>query len=203
MSSFPPAELKMSAKRARTRARLIEATLQLLRQQGLQRVSLDAIASQVGVTKGAIYDNFASKDALIIAAITSRPNMGAGLFVWPMGRHGTAKARLRRLGRAVLNGFNRSKGAATAQAEFLLYALTHEEMRNQLKELAVFVPVGTEEQILGLFAPEELPIPPAAFAVMLNALIPGLMYARLLTPGAASDDIVLRMFEGLAGRGSE
>jgi AcrR family transcriptional regulator len=191
----------MTAKRARTRARLLEATLELLRRDGLHRVSLDAIASHVGVTKGAIYDNFPSKDALIVAAINSRPDLGAGVFVWPTGRDGSVKERLRHLGRAVLDGFSHSKFVAIAQAEFLLYALTHEDMRNRLGELTAFVPIGTEEQVLGLFAPRELPMPALAFAVMLNALIPGLMYARILTPRRASDDLILAMFEGLAGRG--
>jgi len=188
----------MSPKRARTRARLLEATLELLAQHGLQRLSLDAIASHVGVTKGAIYDNFPSKDALIVAAIASRPGMGAGVFVWPTGRDGAVKERLRRLGRAVLDGYGQY--AAAAQAEFLLYALTHEDMRNRLGELTAFVPIGAEEQILGLFAPEELNMPVAAFAVMLNALIPGLMYARILTPQPADDETILAIFEGLAGR---
>jgi AcrR family transcriptional regulator len=198
MSSMPTIEPTMSPKRARTRARLLEATLELLARHGLQRLSLDAIASHVGVTKGAIYDNFPSKDALIVAAIASRPEVGAGVFIWPTGREGAVKERLHRLGRAVLDGYGRY-AAAAAQAEFLLYALTHEDMRNRLGELAAFVPVGAEAQILGLFAPEELPMPVAAFAVMLNALIPGLMYARILTPQPADDETILAIFEGLAG----
>jgi AcrR family transcriptional regulator len=199
VSTTPENDSKITPKRARTRARLLEATLELLRRDGLDGMSLDAIAAHVGVTKGAIYDNFPSKDALIVAAIMSRPQAGAGVLVWPTGRQGSVKSRLRRLGRAVLDGFGRSKGAAIGQAKFLLYALTHEEMRTRLGELAAFVPVGMEQQILGLFAPEELPTSTTDFAVMLNALIPGLMYARLLTPRAVSDDVVLRVFEGLAG----
>jgi AcrR family transcriptional regulator len=188
----------MTPKRARTRARLLEATLEMLRRNGFDGLSLDAIAAHVGVTKGAIYDNFPSKDALIVAAIMSRPEAGAGVFVWPSGRQGTVRSRLRRLGCAVIEGYSRSRGAAVGQAKFLLYALTHEEMRTRLGELAAFVPVGMEQQIRGLFENHELPMPPAEFAVMLNALIPGLMYGRLLTPRAVSDDVILRIFEGLA-----
>jgi hypothetical protein len=33
---------------------------------------------------------------------------------------------------------------------------------------------------------------------MLNALIPGLKYVRLLTPDAANDEVILRIFDGLA-----
>ena len=200
MSSALSPDPKMSPKRARTRARLLEATLELLPRHGLHGLSVDAIASRAGVTKGAIYDNFPSKDALIVAAIASRPELGAGVFVWPTGRDGPVRERLRRLGRAVLDGFG-ERASARGQAEFLLYALTHEDMLNRLGELTAFAPVGAEDQILGLFAPEELTMPPAAFAVMLNALVPGLMYARILTPRPASDETILTIFEGLAGGG--
>jgi AcrR family transcriptional regulator len=203
MSIARSLEPKMTTKRARTRARLIQATLELLGRDGLHRLSLDSIASHVGVTKGAIYDSFASKDALIVAAITSRPDLGAGVFVWPTGRHGTVKGRLRRLGRAVLRGFDNCKPLAVRQAEFLLYALTHEEVRIRIEDPIAYAPVGTEKQVLGLFTPEELPMPALAFAFMLNSLIPGLMYARILTPRQTSDDLILTIFEGLAGCGLE
>ncbi len=59
-----------------------------------------------------------------------------------------------------------------------------------------FLPLGGEEQVLELFAPDELPTTPAAFALMLNALIPGLMYSRVLS--GADDETILSIFEGLA-----
>ena len=185
----------MSSRRAQTRARLLQATLELLREKGINQVSLDGVGARVGVTKGAIYDNFASKDAMILAALASLPQ-GQGLFPWPTGRDGTVRQRLRRLGEAVLGG-----GAGTfsaGHADFLLYALTHEDMRRRMATSGAFLPLGGEAQVLALFASEELPTPPAVFAVMLNALIPGLLYSRMLS--STDDETILSIFESLAGR---
>jgi len=189
----------MSAKRAATRARLLESTLALLATHGLHRLSLDAIAAHAGVTKGAIYDNFESKDALLAAAIASQPRESADLFIWPKGRQGGVRERLRRLGRAVLDGHRASPQAAIGAAEFLLYALTHEDFRSRLGEMPNLGPRRAIEDVLGLFAPEELGMSPEAFSILLNSLIPGLMYARTLTTLPMSDELVLSIFEGLAG----
>ncbi len=91
----------MSGKRAQTQARLLRATLELMRERGINQLSLDGVAARAGLTKGAIYDNYESKDAMILAALASLPR-GQSLFPWPTGRQGTVRQRLRRLGEAVL-----------------------------------------------------------------------------------------------------
>ena len=192
---------KLAAQRARTRQRLLEATLRLLGEHGFHRISLDMIAADVGVTKGAIYGNFESKDALIVAALAAQPDQTARGVVWPKGRRGSVRARMRKLGRAVLAGQRSGSGPASAigSAEFLLYALTHDDMRGRLHEITFMGPTRMSEHILELFAPEELPMPVESFAWLLNSLISGLAYARALAPRPPTDEQVLAIFEGLAG----
>ena len=79
---------KRGEKRALTRQKLLEATLAVMGEGGLHAVSLDAVAKRVGVTKGAIYDNFESKDAMIAAALACLPEELTSPIVWPKGRHG-------------------------------------------------------------------------------------------------------------------
>lgn len=52
---------------AQTRERLIEAALVVLREQGMQHLTLDTVAKQAGVSKGGLLHHFPSKDALIQA----------------------------------------------------------------------------------------------------------------------------------------
>jgi TetR/AcrR family transcriptional regulator, transcriptional repressor for nem operon len=52
------------------RADLLQATGQLMRADGIHAASVAAIAGKVGLTHGAIYRQFPSKDALASAAIT-------------------------------------------------------------------------------------------------------------------------------------
>jgi AcrR family transcriptional regulator len=193
-------ENKLSDRRARTRAKLLEATLAIIGEKGLHGVSLDAVAKRCAVTKGAIYDNFESKDAMIVAAFASLPSEATAPIVWPTGREGTVRERLRRLGEAVWEGRSQDIGLqAISSAEFLLYALTHPDMRSRLAEISAMGPTRTKERLLELFAPEELPMPLEAFALLVHALIPGLTQFRAAAPRPPSRETVIEMFEGLAG----
>jgi AcrR family transcriptional regulator len=193
-----PSPTKLSAKRAAPRERLLMAARELMAAGGLHNLSLDAIAARAGVTKGAIYDNYESKDALIVAAMASGSPQSFELFEWPKGRRGSVKSRLRRLGNAVLAGPAMNPGVAIARAEFVLYAMTHPDLRARLSELSTLGPSHWEANVLELFAPEELPMPPRAFAWMLTSLISGLINNRVLAPYPPDDATVLAIFEGLS-----
>jgi AcrR family transcriptional regulator len=192
-------EPKLSERRARTRQKLLEATLAVIGEGGLHGVSLDAVAKRVGVTKGAIYDNFESKDAMIIAAFASLPDDAMAPIVWPKGREGTVRERLRKLGEAVFAGRGDVGRGAVGAAEFSLYALTHEDMRQRLAQIASMGPTRTQGHLLELFAPEELPMSLEAFAVMLHGLIPGLAQYRAAAPRPPSRETILEIFDAFAG----
>ena len=191
----PPA---MSAKRARTRDNLLRATLEAMTVGGLHGVSLDAVAKRAGVTKGAIYDNFESKDAMIVAALAATGGQGMDGFDWPRGYAGTVRERLRRLGRAVLDGAGMTEGRARARAEFLLYALTHPDLRARMVDLRAMGPTRGTENVLGLFREDELPMPPRAFSWLISSLVTGITFNRILSPAPPDDETVLSLFEGLA-----
>src|SRR6187399_2269067 len=54
-------------KRARTRAKLLEAARELIREKGYERTTLQDVAQRAGMTSGAIYGNFKNRDELFIA----------------------------------------------------------------------------------------------------------------------------------------
>ena len=59
----------MGASTKDTKARILQATYQLLYKEGLARVSMDAIAEAAGVTKRTLYYHFDSKDTLTAAVL--------------------------------------------------------------------------------------------------------------------------------------
>jgi TetR/AcrR family transcriptional repressor of nem operon len=50
------------------RQKLLDAALSLIREQGYSSTSVDALCADAGVTKGAFFHHFESKDALAVAA---------------------------------------------------------------------------------------------------------------------------------------
>lgn len=62
-----------TARRARTRERLMDAAYRVFSEQGINGTSIEAITDEAGFTRGAFYSNFASKTELFFA-LTEREN---------------------------------------------------------------------------------------------------------------------------------
>lgn len=56
-------------KRKRTRMVLLDAAAKLWAERGIRGASLDDVAAAAGLTKGAVYSNFASKTDLVLALL--------------------------------------------------------------------------------------------------------------------------------------
>jgi AcrR family transcriptional regulator len=74
-------------RKAETRSLLIEAGLQVFAERGIELGSLDEVARTAGFTKGAIYRQFPSKSAFLLAlfeqyAAVARAGSGARLAAW-------------------------------------------------------------------------------------------------------------------------
>ncbi|MFL6056050.1 MAG: TetR family transcriptional regulator [Actinoallomurus sp.] len=67
-------------RRAQTRAALLDAAERLWAERGIRGASLDEVAAQAGLTKGAVYSNFASKSDLVLALLErytqAEPSLG-------------------------------------------------------------------------------------------------------------------------------
>src|SRR5437660_7660199 len=59
----------LTARGAATRARIVEATADLIYAHGVERTSLDEVMAAGGVSKSQLYHYFADKDALVLEVI--------------------------------------------------------------------------------------------------------------------------------------
>ncbi len=66
---MPRGEFDRSARRARTRTRLLEAAAQVYARRGFAGATLEEVASEAGFTKGAVYAHFGSKENLLLALV--------------------------------------------------------------------------------------------------------------------------------------
>ena len=67
----PTPSPRIQRKRKQARKEILQTTLAILREQGVESVTLAAVAGKLGMTKQAIYHYFPSKDALMSALVTS------------------------------------------------------------------------------------------------------------------------------------
>ena len=80
---------------ATARDKLLEAGVKLVRQHGFSATSVDQLCTEAGVTKGAFFHHFASKEALGVAlADYWSSSTGAFFAAAPYHHHGDAAARV-------------------------------------------------------------------------------------------------------------
>lgn len=67
MTASAAGEKRVTARRARTRQRLLDAALEVFAAQGFGRSTVEQICERAGYTRGAFYSNFSSLDELFLA----------------------------------------------------------------------------------------------------------------------------------------
>lgn len=79
--------------RGSARGRLLEAAVTVIRRQGLAATTVDDLCAEAGVTKGAFFHHFSSKDALAVAAAEHWSEVTGALFAHADYHHAGSAAR--------------------------------------------------------------------------------------------------------------
>ena len=146
------------------------------------------------MTRGAIFGNFANREELFLAVVQRRwkPAMP------PYTPGTTFKQHLRAVGKAVAAAGPERRAQALGALSFMLYALTHEEMRSQLVTLNAAIYRRMAAATAKTFPRRELPMEPKRLIPALHALADGLTFLRFLTPELITEDVIVAAFEALA-----
>lgn len=192
---MPPRRME-SGKRARTRARLIEAAAKVIGEKGWFDTSLEEVASRAGMTRGAIYGNFRKREDLFLAVVQS----GWQPVTPPATPGMTFREYMRILGQAVAATAPARRAQAAGALSFQLYALTHREMRSRVSQLNAEIYKGSAERLEQSFTANELPMPAHQLVRVLHALTDGLIILSSLTPDLITDVTIAAAFEALASR---
>jgi AcrR family transcriptional regulator len=187
-----PSQAK-GGKRARTKAKLLEAAASVIAEKGLDRSSLADIAARADMTRGAVYGNFKNKDELFLALIAEYwrpiiPRVKAGMSL---------KQQMRVLGQTVAEEARKRKQFAAAATAFQLYILTHKSMQDKVvrqnarmyRQMAAF--------LLTMVSEKDLPMPAERFIRVVDALISGLLFTYFQTPTLITDEVFVSAFEAL------
>ena len=181
-------------KRDRTRAKLLEAARWLIREKGHENATLEEIAERAGMTTGAIYGNFKNRDELFIA-------LGQAYWppITPQVKPGASFAEIMRaMAEATIEAIPERRAVAVGRLTGLAYALTHEEMRVQVREVTAQSYAFGEQWIRAVTKEGELPMPADQMVRVIHCLIEGMVFQRLLTPELVPDEVIRAGFAALA-----
>ena len=180
-------------KRERTRARLLDAALALTREKGFEQTTVQDIARRAGLSTGAIYGNFRNRDDLFMAL---------GERQWasikPEFRPGSSFADLMdAMAAATVAAIPHREPAAVGALTFRAYALRHEDVRAKFRDVMAEGYDAGAAWLLSTFDERDLPMEPNILVRVINALVEGLTFQRLLTPELVPDEVVYGAFRAL------
>lgn len=181
-------------KRDRTRAALLEAARDLIRERGYERTTLEDIAEKAGMTTGAIYGNFANRNDLFIALAQTY-----WAPVEPQVRPGSTFAQvMRAVADATIAAMPERHIAVVGRLTGLAYTISHREMHASVRELTAQSYAAGAEWLASVTRTGDLPLPAPKLIPIIHALIEGLVLQRLLTPDLVPDDVIRAAFRMLA-----
>lgn len=182
-------------KRERTRARLLDAALELTREKGFERTTLQDIAQRAGMTTGAIYGNFKNRDQLFMALAERQWSP-----IRPKFRPDASFAEIMRAAAdALLASVPERKDAAVGALTFRAYILRHEELREQFRDTVASGYDAGAAWFRAICDADDLPMSPDLLVRVINVLIEGLLFQRFLTPELIDDEVFYAAFAALAG----
>jgi AcrR family transcriptional regulator len=191
-----PARLTREEKKARTRAQLIDAAATVFARRGFVGASLDEVAEEAGLTKGAVYSNFDSKEELFHAVIDERLNepmrRRAELINSGMG----TEAHAMEGARVFVETVEREREVFLLALEFNIHVARHPELasvfaarnREQLERVADLITEHARR------SGDTLPLPADQMAIAVEALSQGIALQKLADPESVPDDLLGRVY---------
>jgi AcrR family transcriptional regulator len=198
------ARLTRKESQARTRSKLLEAAGKVFACRGLERATVDEVASEAGYTKGAFYANFKSKEDLFLAMLDERFGKRLDEIDRVMESGAPVEDQARQAGRDFSEYLASDPEWSRLFFEFAVQAMRDEEFRQQLvtrhRTVRSRIAGGFEAHAEAVGG--ELPIPAEQVAMMTHAMADGFALARILEPEDVPDDMFGTMlavfFAGLA-----
>ncbi|MDB5423304.1 MAG: TetR family transcriptional regulator [Phenylobacterium sp.] len=180
-------------KRERTRAALIAAAWAVVDEKGFAAVSLEEIARRAGMTRGAIYSNFASRSELLLAVVGAR-----GLDInRDFSRPGTLREQLRWFAEGLVETLPNAPGTQRWHAEFMVHIAADPALRDHIaKGFAGLFDVMADQ--LSAQHGDALAIDAHSLALAVQSLAMGFVYQAILSPDALPSRAVLEAFDALA-----
>jgi AcrR family transcriptional regulator len=192
--------LTREEKKAQTRARLLDAAEVVFARRGFVAASLDEVAEEAGLTKGAVYSNFESKEDLFQAVLHDRYNAQTMRIADLVDESASFTEQAAEGARLLLDKFKQERTWTLLALEFNAYAIrnpafTRRAVSHQRKlRSAVADLVRQHMEKLGL----EPSLTPEELAIAFLALSNGMALETLADPDGVPDDLLGKLYALIA-----
>lgn len=186
--------------RSETRRRVLDAAFEVFGERGIAASSLTEVAARAGLTKGAVYSNFDSKDELVLALMEEhaghriQASLDAVEAADSADLFGELAAVLVREMRADAT-WHRLLAEYFAMAQH--DAARRQALQQRRREVRTTIARAVERVAEELDL--DLPMPAADFALVLLALSNGLGVESSIDPDGVPDDLLARVLTLIAG----
>ena len=192
MSSVNPARTRTRPTREETRAKILDAALQVFGERGIAASSLNEVAAAAGLTKGAIYSSFASKDELVLAIMEEHARERMTHALASFAEAPDAGTALANVGTVLVEAIRSDAVWHRLLAEYFALSYRDPDMRLALRErrrkarAAVAAALTQIEANLGV----PVPMSPERLAVAFFAISNGLGIEAGIDPDGVPDDLL-------------
>jgi AcrR family transcriptional regulator len=189
-------------RKAETRTRLLAAAAELFAEQGIDAVSVDAVATAAGRTSGAVYAHFGSKQGLLLALLDSWKDSVVTVLLAEVAVTESPLGQLAAVwGNVAGTAEEGPESWSLLEQELWLRAARDEAVAEVIRTRNSEARQYTARRLAGWSsAVDAHPVAgPDELAVLVKALLTGLAMQRRLEPGSVPDDLAVRGLAALMG----
>lgn len=187
--------------RAETRRKVLDAAYLVFGERGIVNTSLEEVAAAAGLTKGAVYSNFRSKDEMVLTLMEER---AAGRVAKSLQAARGAKTPAQvaeHIGGVLVHEMRADPIWRRLLVEYAAMARRDPDIADRLRRSRREMRAMLTEVLVSLADTFEvrLPMPAADLAIVLLAVSNGLALETDMEPEGVRDDLFAQVLSTLAG----
>lgn len=186
--------------RQETRLLILDAAITVFGERGIAASSLNDVAAAAGLTKGAVYSSFASKDDLVLALMEHHAAQRLAASLAAVSAAGDPHVIVQSVSRVLVQEMHSDAAWHRLLAEYFAMSYRDTRIKEALRErrgearAAVRRGLDSVAELLDF----EWPLPTEEVAVLFFALSNGLAVESGIDPDAVPDDLLAKVLSLIA-----
>ena len=185
-------------RKERTRSDLLEAARRAFMRRGFHRATLGDIAEEAGYTKGAVYSNFADKDALFLAVLRAHYESRIEAYQGIILEGDSYEDTIREVSRFMAEADTREPDWLPLLTEFIAHAARNDDLREEYRRVreGFLEAIADVIEALGKRHGATLRVSPLDAARGSSILARGFSAERQLDPSVATPELFEEIHTG-------